>query len=166
MKYEVVTDIKPSFAEQKIIDRLTELDVIFEREVKFDGCVNPDTGIRLRFDFYFPAKQILMEYDGKDFHADTETKRRDKIKNDFAKSINVKIVRISGISNAIKWVDKLFFDKQKLKVKPVMSKADQRVIQWQKDSKRKNQKRAELRELLKGKSASEQRRILNTFKIK
>jgi hypothetical protein len=166
MNYEVIPDIKPSFAEQKIIDRLTELDVIFEREVCFDDCRNPDTGIRLRFDFYFPAKEILMEYDGVAFHADTETKRRDRIKNDFAKSINVKIVRISGISNAIKWVDKMFFDKKKLlKPKPQLSKADQRIIQWQKDSKRKNQRRAELRELLKGKTAAEQRAIINKFKI-
>lgn len=147
MNYEVINDIKPSFAEQKIIDRLTELDVIFEREVVFPDCINKETGMHLRFDFYFPIKRLLLEYDGKDFHADPEVKRRDRIKNTFAFQNDLKIIRISGINHALNWINKTFGvtiikDKPKKEFAPLIN----HIIRKQDATKAKNKKRQELRE--------------------
>jgi len=36
-----------------------------ESQKKFSDCINPDTGHQLRFDFYLPEENILIEYDGK-----------------------------------------------------------------------------------------------------
>lgn len=80
-------------------------------EKTFEGLVNPVTGKKLRYDFYLPNHNLLIEYDGKQhFHpayfikSQTkqqaledlgEVKRRDALKSNFAKKNNIKLLRIS-----------------------------------------------------------------------
>lgn len=108
LKYEVVTGIEPSFAERLIAKELADRNIVFCQEVIFENCVNPSTGLHLRFDFYLPVQNILIEYDGKESHADTDTKGRDRLKTKFAKDNKIKLVRLSGISYIAKWAFKQF----------------------------------------------------------
>lgn len=69
---------------------------------KFDDCVHKR---RLPFDFYLPEKRICIEYDGMQHEKPIEyfggkkgfenTKIRDKIKNDYCKANNIKLIRVS-----------------------------------------------------------------------
>lgn len=40
------------------------MNVSFEKEKTFIDCVNPKTNFLLRFDFYLPDYNIIIEYDG------------------------------------------------------------------------------------------------------
>lgn len=99
LPYEEIPDIVPSYAEKKVISLLSSNNIVFAREVVFKDCVNPLTGIHLRFDFYLPVQNVLIEYDGKDFHSSPEVKSRDKIKYAFAKKNKITLIRVQGISN-------------------------------------------------------------------
>jgi hypothetical protein len=107
LNYEVIKDIKQSFSEKEIAKLLNQYNVFFEQEVMFDNCINPLTNHRLRFDFYIPTLNTLIEYDGVDYHKDSETRFRDKVKNDFAKKNNIRLIRVQGISNIQLLVNKL-----------------------------------------------------------
>jgi very-short-patch-repair endonuclease len=95
-----------------IVKALKELKIEnYVCEKTFDGLINPETGKKLRFDFYLPDSNLLIEYDGEcHFHpayfnknsskenaiADLEKyKIRDNIKTEFAKSMAIKLLRIS-----------------------------------------------------------------------
>jgi hypothetical protein len=82
--------VPPSPAEQLIMNVLKELHVSFEREISFEGFTTPNGG-HYRFDFYVPAKKMLMEYDGKDFHINSGA---DAAKNRFCKRYGLKLVRL------------------------------------------------------------------------
>jgi Zn finger protein HypA/HybF involved in hydrogenase expression len=75
----------------------------------FNGCINPKTNYKLRYDFYIPSKNLLIEYDGKQHFThggfingkhkiikkDVEyLKYKDKIKSEFAKQKGMKLLRI------------------------------------------------------------------------
>lgn len=76
----------------------------------FDSCWTQDTNLPLRFDFYLPEQNILIEYDGQGHFkkvnysgkmSDREMQQRlnrtqqlDEIKNTWAKKNNIKLVRI------------------------------------------------------------------------
>jgi len=123
LKYKSYSSIKPSFAEVQIIQQLKDRNIFYVREVYFYGCTNPKTGCELRFDFYIPNKNLIIEYDGKDFHEDNDVQYRDSVKNKFAKLNKIKVVRIEGIQNITKVLNQYFNSKSKPKFKSKNTKA-------------------------------------------
>lgn len=90
-----------SKGELKIENWLLENKINYIIQKKFDDCRNPKTNYLLKFDFYIPNKNILIEYDGIHHYKNTclgdlkEIKYRDEVKNLYAKTRNIKLVRIS-----------------------------------------------------------------------
>lgn len=120
MKFTTNEGCNISFAEQIIIDILTEKSIKFEREVTFDGLINPRTKQPLRYDFFIPEMNLIIEYDGKASHASSDVKYRDKIKNEFAANNKIKLVRISGINNIHAFFNGNYWSKKaKQKCKPI-----------------------------------------------
>jgi hypothetical protein len=97
MQYTTYPNNEPSHSERLIMKHLQSEGIKFEREVNFTGLVNPLTNAPLRYDFYIPKFNLIIEYDGVKYHADIDVKDRDRIKDDFAKKNKIQIVRISGI---------------------------------------------------------------------
>lgn len=71
----------------------------------FDGCVNPATNYKLRFDFYVPSYNLCIEVDGVQHQTEkhylnnividfTGTKERDQIKEDFCLKSKIKLRRL------------------------------------------------------------------------
>jgi len=124
MQYTTFPNIEPSHAERLIMKQLQKERVIFEREVNFTGLVNPLTNAPLRYDFYIPKFNLIIEYDGAQFHSSFEVKDRDRIKNDFAKKHKIQLIRISGIRNidayfsSNKWKNKVASTRVIKKKKP------------------------------------------------
>ena len=92
--------------EEKISKCLQELKIDFIREYKFKDCIYKD---QLRFDFYIPNYNLLIEYDGQqhffpvDFSGKNPEKAkeefelnkiRDSIKNNYCKEHNINLLRI------------------------------------------------------------------------
>lgn len=83
-------DIDPSPAEALIMMSLEKLKIRYLREVSFNSFITPNGGY-YRFDFYIPSKNILIEYDGKEWHKDNPS---DKAKDDFCKKYKIKLIRL------------------------------------------------------------------------
>lgn len=92
---------KSSKGEERIRQFLTKNNFSFEEQKTFNECKYIK---KLKFDFYLPIRNILIEYDG-EFHfkeneffggkeAFKSTKKRDKIKDKFAKKNKIKLIRI------------------------------------------------------------------------
>ena len=94
-----------SKGESVIYDFLMEHKIYFEKEKSFIDCLSPKYN-RLRFDFYLPNRNILIEFDGIQHY---KVKRKnstyalnkynlivlhDQIKNKYAKDNNIKLIRI------------------------------------------------------------------------
>lgn len=81
-----------------VLDKLT---VLYQTQKTFDGCRDKKA---LRFDFFIPSHRLLIEYDGRQhFHpikafggeeALKATQKRDKIKTEFARENNYRLLRI------------------------------------------------------------------------
>ncbi len=97
-----------SKAERRIEKWLKSSRIVYFSQKTFDDCKNPKTNFKLRYDFYIPSKNLLIEYDGQQhFHEMTtgrytitkqrleDNKYRDKLKNDYAKSKGINLLRIS-----------------------------------------------------------------------
>ena len=115
---------KPSKGESAIELHLKLNKIAFIKEVVVKGLVNPKTKYPLRFDFYLPQLNTCIEFDGEqhfrvveDFEGDDITllvKRRelDKVKTNFCKSNNIKLIRIkytefnkiNKIISKLKWM--------------------------------------------------------------
>ena len=94
-----------SKGEKFIREYLENKGISFETQKTFKDCVYIN---KLRFDFYLNDFDVLIEYDGeqhfkqinytKDNSINKEnfenTKKRDKIKNDYCKEKNIKLIRI------------------------------------------------------------------------
>lgn len=88
----------------KIVQILTNLNIIFYQEYSFEECILSNKN-KLRFDFYLPDYNICIEYDGiQHFEVNTGwntqekfeyTKKSDNIKNQYCKGNNIKLIRIS-----------------------------------------------------------------------
>lgn len=91
----------------KIINILKEMNINFYQEYTFDSCKSPK-GKFLKFDFYLPDYDILIEYDGEQhfqnnglFGASNAEeklilqKEYDNIKNNWCINNNKKLIRIS-----------------------------------------------------------------------
>ena len=83
--------IKPSVAEQKIIDELNKHNVRYLREVSFTGLLSP-TGGYMRFDFFIPDANICIEYQGEEYHSTPEQLYKDKVKKDFCNKYGIKLI--------------------------------------------------------------------------
>jgi very-short-patch-repair endonuclease len=90
----------------KIIKNLTDKKIKYIREYKFKDCRNINY---LRFDFYLPDYNILIEYDGRQhfesidlWGGDIEFEKRkinDGIKNDYCKKNGISLLRISHLED-------------------------------------------------------------------
>ena len=100
---EVRMKLNESKPEREIAELLDSMGVTYEREKTFDDCVNG--GYKLRFDFYIPTLNMLIEYDGeqhyrfiKRFHRTQDgfqrMQTRDNIKDEYAKSNDIVLHRI------------------------------------------------------------------------
>ncbi len=94
-----------SKGEQRISKWLECNEIEYDTQKTFIKCINPHTNRKLKFDFYLPSQNILIEFDGRQHFESVSTntfKRealkdiqdRDKIKNDYAISNNIKLIRI------------------------------------------------------------------------
>jgi hypothetical protein len=96
-----------SHGERKIRKFLHENKIHFEPEKSFSNCRNPKTNYKLRFDFYVPSKNLLIEFDGRQhffigkFGSHIQTRQeltdlqyKDNIKTQYAKNQNIKLLRI------------------------------------------------------------------------
>lgn len=90
---------------ERVIFDLFGNEVSIESEKSFEDLVNPKTGRRLRYDFYLPEINFLIEIDGwshknaelykKIFKADIkEVKKRDKLKDEYAIKNNFQLIRL------------------------------------------------------------------------
>lgn len=86
---------------KSITNMLDIHNINYELEKTFDGCVNPKTNNKLRFDIYIPNKNVIIEYDGihhyKPIYGEDilrESQFRDKIKDEYCKSNNIDLLRI------------------------------------------------------------------------
>lgn len=85
-----------SFMESKIKSILEKHEIEFYREVIFENLINPKTNKELRFDFYLPHQNILIEYDGLEYHKSSDSKYRDGLKDKFALEYNFDLHRLQG----------------------------------------------------------------------
>lgn len=81
-----------SVAEVLIAYFLDKNNISFEREVSFKGFVTPRGG-DYRYDFYLPKKNILIEYDGKEYHKNNPN---DWAKTKFAEINKIKLIRLDA----------------------------------------------------------------------
>ena len=99
---------KKSKGENDIFKYLTDNNIEFEREKMFEDCRNKR---KLRFDFYIPSINTLIEYDGKQHFEPIErfggqkyfeeTQENDKIKNEYCKQNEITLVRITYMNKNI-----------------------------------------------------------------
>lgn len=75
--------------------------LIVETQKCFDGCVNPATNRRLRFDIYLPELSAIVEVDGSHHFKESnsygtyeEVCKKDEIKKVYAESNNISLYRI------------------------------------------------------------------------
>lgn len=132
MNYQTYPECTPSFAEQKIMNRLMLERVVFAREVSFAGLINPETRQPLRYDFYIPAFNLIIEYDGKEYHKAADVKARDAIKNKFAEENRIRLFRISGLNYIETFFKSEFWKRQTKKVAIHKPKQKQKT-QWEKN---------------------------------
>jgi len=95
-----------SVGENKIKKYLEENEIEFKTQFKFKDCRDK---YQLSFDFYLPKYNLCIEYDGvqhslpvKYFGGEASLQlqiRRDKIKTNFCKENNIKLIRISYLDN-------------------------------------------------------------------
>lgn len=102
-EFGIVDAYLPYQKEKKKISQILEqIDFSFEREYKFNDCINPLTGAMLRFDFYLFDYNLCIEYDGIQHFEETswrherlqDVQYRDFVKNDYCKKHNIKLIRI------------------------------------------------------------------------
>lgn len=93
-----------SLGESKIAILLTQNNINFIQQKKFDDAIYTDTKSQMRYDFYLPEINRLIEFDGEQhFNANGGwnnqknlllVQKRDKVKNEYALSHNIPLVRI------------------------------------------------------------------------
>lgn len=95
-----------SSGEETISKLLTNQSICFEKQKMFDGCKNRTS---LRFDFFIPDLNIVIEYQGIQHYEPVEhfggvealedTIKRDQIKRDFCKAMGIGYYTISFREN-------------------------------------------------------------------
>ena len=88
-----------SYGEEIISKLLNENNIPYEKEKTFNDCINPETGRKLRFDF-FVNNSYIIEFDGEQHYNKTngfyseKGAIRDRIKDEWALKNNVSLIRI------------------------------------------------------------------------
>lgn len=114
--------VEPSPTERIIINALTKNKIKFMREVCFQSCRNSRTGAHLRFDFYLHEMNILLEYDGKEYHIGDNVQDRDAVKDKYAKDFGIKLIRISGIRNIHVAIEKIIELRKKRNLRKLVNR--------------------------------------------
>lgn len=93
-----------SVGESKIAILLSENNIKFIQQQKFDDAIYDDTKGQMRFDFYLPDYNRLIEFDGNQHYEANGgwntgnnlvlVQQRDRLKNEYALSHNIPLVRI------------------------------------------------------------------------
>lgn len=93
---------RESKGERLVRNYLTELEVEFEREKRYEDLKS--SGSYMPYDFYLPNHNLLIEYDGEQHFKPTgyfggdekleSQKRRDSMKNKYALENNIRLLRI------------------------------------------------------------------------
>lgn len=93
-----------SKGEEKIARILTEANIPFETQKTFDNARYPDSNRLMKFDFYLPNQQLLIEYDGAQHYEIINSwggeeglryrQQRDAYKTNWCQENNVKLLRI------------------------------------------------------------------------
>lgn len=97
-----------SKGEEKIQKILSNLGIKFHKEYIFQDCINPETGAKLRFDFYLEDYNICIEYNGIQHYQYREggyfskesvldIQKRDKIKQDYCQHNSIPLIIIPYI---------------------------------------------------------------------
>ena len=95
---------KESQGERKIRQLLEKYNIKYVKEYSFIDCLSPSNKL-LKFDFYLPVLDIIIEYDGiqhfepVDFFGGEEsfkkTQLHDQIKNNYCKKKNIYLIRLN-----------------------------------------------------------------------
>jgi len=94
-----------SKGEKRIIDYLNSENIKFSKEHIFKDCINERSNY-LRFDFYLPELNLVIEYQGQHHFRPVNKYRRakrvheqivisDQIKKEYLKNKNIKLLEIS-----------------------------------------------------------------------
>lgn len=110
---------KVSKGEIKIMQLLEDNDISFEKEKIFSDCKNPITDYLLRFDFYLPNYNTVIEFDGLQHFSSVplwdgqegleDRQERDKLKNKYCKKKKIILKRIP------------YWDLEKLTIEDILS---------------------------------------------
>jgi hypothetical protein len=88
---------------------LTNRNLTFIHNHTFHDCTNPQTGKRLKFDFFLPSHNLAIEFDGLQHFYPVrfngislvtatnnlaQTQYLDTVKNTYADTTNIKLIRI------------------------------------------------------------------------
>lgn len=116
--YDKMSKATISKGEQEILEYLLSKNIGFEREYIFNDCKYSDV---LRFDFYIPNYNLVIEYDGRQHFMPVELFGgeegfkiqiiKDGIKNNYCKSNNINMLRIPYYENTIKTLNDYFINK-------------------------------------------------------
>jgi hypothetical protein len=93
-----------SKGEKQILLYLTKYNINYIKEKSFNNCLSPK-GNKLRFDFYLPDYNLLIEFDGQHHYKPVNKYNRakrvhkqtvinDQIKNQFVLDNNINLLRI------------------------------------------------------------------------
>ncbi len=115
----VCHSFKSSKGEKTINKFLNDNKIVFIPQKVFDGCKHIN---KLLFDFYVPDENLCIEYDGIQHFEPVkifgglegfkQQQKRDKIKDVFCKSNNIKLIRISYKDDIIKILNEIFVDEK------------------------------------------------------
>ncbi len=109
-----------SLGELLIQNYLDNKSIDYEMQKVFIDCINPDTNKKLKFDFYIPEKNIIIEFHGQQhfksvkwFGGDKEflkRKNRDLIKENYCNSKNINFHVIKYNDNLLNSLESIFKD--------------------------------------------------------
>lgn len=94
---------KQSKGERSIAVYLENKKIPYLQEHKFFDCINPNTKHKLRFDFWLPKQNTIIEYDGRQHFFSSKyfgeksfehTQYTDKLKNEYCYNNNIRLIRI------------------------------------------------------------------------
>lgn len=108
---------KSSKGINKLMNILIDRNITFITEQTIDGCLSKNSK-KLRFDIYIPSINTFIEFDGMQHFKPIKSwggeksfidlKERDFIKNEFCRSNNIKLIRISYLDDIKSKLDSLF----------------------------------------------------------
>lgn len=94
------------YAEKYIENYLNSINIEFEREKTFNGLINPKSGRKLRFDFWLPSKNLIIEVNGVQHYKPIdcwggekyfqEQIYRDNIKKNFLEKNNINLLILNN----------------------------------------------------------------------